>query len=280
MRVVSESMAEKKNEATGPESMETVVPPASDERPSAGEIPVERPTVVPPFDVDAFARQTITSPPAPFAPGAEVDPRRSLPTLSNEVELEYARLRSLAAPSSPPDALSLADARFATPAPGEVQRSAPPSSGPIELEVEDDDDAPELQVVDSSIPQALQDPNAEMKDRFQLGDYSGALTLAESLLLRDPSNVAAQRLAEECQRILVNMYAAKLGPLDRVPTLMVQPQELRWLSLDHRAGFLLSLVDGTSTLEMILDVGGMPLLDTLRILNDLYQQRIIAFRGQ
>jgi hypothetical protein len=75
------------------------------------------------------------------------------------------------------------------------------------------------------------------------------------------------------------MYAAKIGPLDRVPTLNVQPPELRWLSMDHRAGFLLSLVDGSSSIEMILDLSGMPLLDTLRILHELYQQRIISFRA-
>jgi hypothetical protein len=40
----------------------------------------------------------------------------------------------------------------------------------------------------------------------------------------------------------------------------------------------LSLVDGVSTVEMILDVSGMPRLDALRILNELVQQRIVALR--
>ena len=45
---------------------------------------------------------------------------------------------------------------------------------------------------------------------------------------------------------------------DRVPVVMVAREQLRWLSIDHRAGFLLSHVDGVSSLEMILDVSGMP----------------------
>ena len=40
----------------------------------------------------------------------------------------------------------------------------------------------------------------------------------------------------------------------------------------------LSLVDGISSLEMILDVSGMPSLDALRILFELVEQRIISLR--
>jgi hypothetical protein len=58
----------------------------------------------------------------------------------------------------------------------------------------------------------------------------------------------------------------------------VQRDQLRWLSIDHRSGFVLSLVDGVSSLEMILDVSGMRELDALRILFELVQQRIISFR--
>ena len=248
----------------------------------------ERPTVVPPFDVETFARNTGTSLVPP--------PRPTLPTLSDEAELEFARLRSMAADSNAPPppgegrryasgsraALSLADARSVTPSAFE---GASFEGEPIDTAVmppphdPEYDDAPELEVHDSSIPRALQDPVLEMKDRFNLGDFTGALSLAESILLREPANAEALRLAEECQRVLIKMYAAKIGPLDRVPTLNVQPPELRWLSMDHRAGFLLSLVDGSSSIEMILDLSGMPLLDTLRILHELYQQRIISFRA-
>jgi hypothetical protein len=39
--------------------------------------------------------------------------------------------------------------------------------------------------------------------------------------------------------------------------------------IDHRAGFLLSLVDGKSSLEEIVESCGMPRLDALRILQEL-----------
>jgi hypothetical protein len=118
----------------------------------------------------------------------------------------------------------------------------------------------------------------EMNDRMSLGDYTGALDVAEKLLLVDPSDVGVIATAETCRSVLRQMYTARIGPLERVPVVMVPRDQLRWLSIDHRAGFVLSLVDGVSTLEMILDVSGMPELDALRILSDLAQQRVISFR--
>ena len=122
------------------------------------------------------------------------------------------------------------------------------------------------------------DPFSEMRDRFALGDYSGALVMAESLLDENPSHPEALEYAESCRTMLTKMYTARIGPLDRVPLVEVKRDQLRWLSIDHRAGFVLSLVDGVASLEMILDVSGMRELDALRILYELVQQRIISFQ--
>jgi hypothetical protein len=91
-------------------------------------------------------------------------------------------------------------------------------------------------------------------------------------------NTDAIECAEECRTTLQQMYTARIGPMDRVPVVMVPREQLRWLSIDHRAGFLLSHIDGVSSLEMILDVSGMPTLDALKILCELAQQRVISFR--
>lgn len=118
----------------------------------------------------------------------------------------------------------------------------------------------------------------EMNDRVSVGDYSGALEIAEAILAEKPNDTAARACAENCRTVLRKMYAARIGPLDRVPSVAVARDQLRWLSIDHKAGFVLSLVDGVSSLEMIIDVSGMPELDTLRILSELAQQRIISLR--
>jgi hypothetical protein len=125
----------------------------------------------------------------------------------------------------------------------------------------------------------IDDPIAEMRERFSLGDYTGALEMAELLLAEDPTDTEASECAESCRGVLESMYAARLGALDRVPTVIVQRTQLRWLSIDHRAGFILSLVDGSSSLEMILDVCGMPRVDAMKILQELLQQKILALKA-
>ena len=195
-----------------------------------------------------------------------IDPRRQQ-TITNEDELEAARLRSMSlsegpGPNSSGSLLNLANEYAAVQSPLDL-----PSDAGSEAEA-----LPQMPDAPS------QDPSAEMRDKFSLGDYSGALSVAEALLGDDPAHPEALRYAENSRAVLQKMYTARIGPLDRVPIVVVPRDQLRWLSIDHRAGFVLSLVDGVSSLEMVLDVSGMPLLDVLRILYELVQQRVIAFR--
>jgi len=90
-----------------------------------------------------------------------------------------------------------------------------------------------------------------------------------------PDDLAARRYAQNCRDVLTQMFAARIGPLDQVITVVVSPEEVQWLSLDHRAGFLLSLVDGMSTVDEILDISGMTRLDALKILHDLTEQQVV-----
>ncbi|MEZ4374602.1 MAG: hypothetical protein R3B07_27540 [Polyangiaceae bacterium] len=119
-------------------------------------------------------------------------------------------------------------------------------------------------------------PIVDMKDRYAVGDFTGALVIAESILETDPNHADARRYADSCREVLTQMYAARLGQLDQVVSVAVPPDQIRWLSLDHRAGFLLSLVDGMTSIEEILDVSGMTRLDALRIMFTLVQQRVIS----
>lgn len=116
----------------------------------------------------------------------------------------------------------------------------------------------------------------DMKERYAVGDFTGALVIAESVLETDPEDLEARRYAQSCRDVLMQMYAARLGALTQVVTVAIPSDQIRWLSLDHRAGFLLSLVDGTSSVEELLDICGMPRLDALRILYMLLEQRVIA----
>ncbi|HEY1694595.1 MAG TPA: hypothetical protein VGG39_20635 [Polyangiaceae bacterium] len=253
----------------------------------------ERPTVNPPFDVEAYAREASAigagsrfpaAPKMPTTPEREVgseglEPRSQQITLTNEVELEQARVASSMhsePPGAPRSALTMADARApSSPSVGAVgpARSLSPTS--IEAAVLGAigaSPAPEI------TERTIDDPLAEMRERFSLGDYTGALEMTELILAEEPGNLEAAECGENCRSVLENMYAARLGPLQRVPMVVVPRTQMRWLSMDHRAGFILSLIDGSSSVDMILDVCGMPKLDALRILHELVQQKIVAFR--
>jgi hypothetical protein len=73
-------------------------------------------------------------------------------------------------------------------------------------------------------------------------------------------------------------YWRALGDPERVPLIKMRPNELRSLPLDPMAGFILSQIDGVSTVEMILDVSGMPKEKTLSILCDLVKRGVIDVR--
>jgi hypothetical protein len=72
-----------------------------------------------------------------------------------------------------------------------------------------------------------------------------------------------------------NTLLELIGSLDRVPYLAVDATRLLDLKVDHRTGFLLSEIDGRLDLETIVDVSGMPRLDTLRILYRLLEDGIV-----
>lgn len=288
----------------------------------AAEPDQERPTVAPPFDPIAFAKEILGGPGESGKKTPQGTPavRPAMNTLSDPTEIEDAPQRSIGtAPpprrATPSGALSFADAvaaagarkqstdsftavdreweELATSPPPPMQQALidamsdvpststppvidepsldepPPAEPPPPPPPPAEDDGPEIEVLPSE---------QEMNDRVSLGDYTGALDIAEKLLMLDPGNEEAQQCAESCRGVLRQMYTARIGQLDRVPMVMVPRDQLRWLSIDHRAGFVLSLIDGVSSLEMILDVTGMPELDALRILSELVQQRIISFR--
>lgn len=114
------------------------------------------------------------------------------------------------------------------------------------------------------------------RELYALGDFSGALELIEKVLAFDQGHAEARRLKGDCEETLLQMYESQLGALDGVPSLAVKPDEIVWLSLDHRAGFVLAQIDGRVSYDDLYCICGMSRLDTARILAQLASQRIIV----
>jgi hypothetical protein len=252
-----------------------------------------------------------TPPPRPPRPSPAMAP---IPALSPD---EYFTLDSEPPPSpNSPDstaryaALELNNAPTARPAPPAQPESGsgePPQSpsltglGLPDLDkldsltpaASENADASRLDPRDPLLELSLEEPSAaasphaqspassmaELKDRYAMGDFSGALVIAERILEASPDDPEAPRYAQSCRDVLTQMYSARLGSLDQRVTVAVPSDQIRWLTLDHRAGFLLSLVDGGITVDQILDISGMPRLDALRIMYQLLDQRVISLGG-
>ncbi len=114
------------------------------------------------------------------------------------------------------------------------------------------------------------------KDLLALGDFSGSLEMIEKILKVDPEQAEARDYLTRNEATLVAMYESKLGPLGKIPRLAIKPEEVMWLNLDHRAGFLLSQIDGTVDYENLFALSGLPRLDTARILAGLLADEVIT----
>jgi tetratricopeptide (TPR) repeat protein len=117
---------------------------------------------------------------------------------------------------------------------------------------------------------------AAAKELFALGDFSGSLELIEKILQIDPDHGEARDYLRQNEATLISMYESKLGSLARIPRLAVKPEEVLWLNLDHRAGFLLAQIDGTVDYDSLFALSGLPRLDTARILANLIADGVIT----
>ena len=113
------------------------------------------------------------------------------------------------------------------------------------------------------------------RELFALGDFSGSLEMIERILRVDPTHAEARAYLRQNESTLVAMYESKLGSLGTRPRLVIHPEEVMWLNLDHRAGFLLAQIDGVVSYEDLFALSGLPRLDTALILASLVAEGVI-----
>ena len=120
------------------------------------------------------------------------------------------------------------------------------------------------------------DIHREIADRFALGDYAGALSVAELQLGIDPADESARQYAENSRQRLETRYTTRIGSLDYIFNLGVPAAKVKWLGLDPQAAFLLSLVDGQTTVAEVLEACRMKRLEALRVFTELLDAKAIV----
>jgi hypothetical protein len=62
------------------------------------------------------------------------------------------------------------------------------------------------------------------------------------------------------------------------PNVTMSPQALKRLPLDHRAGFVISLMDGSLDLDTLVELSGMPRDHVLGLVRNLFDSGVVEFR--
>jgi hypothetical protein len=128
------------------------------------------------------------------------------------------------------------------------------------------------QEADEAIPD---DIHCEIADYFALGDYAAALHSAELQLGLDPDDESARQYADTSRDRLETRYTTRIGSLDYVFNLAVPAAKVKWLGLDPQAAFLLSLVDGQTTVAEVLELCQLGRLEALRVFTELLEAKAI-----
>jgi hypothetical protein len=102
-----------------------------------------------------------------------------------------------------------------------------------------------------------------------------AVTALELALSEDPSSALAQKLIHRNRDVILTIFQNFLGDLERQPALARPLHELGSARISPRAAFLLSRIDGTLTIDEILDVSGMPRIEAYRHLCQLFLRGIL-----
>lgn len=115
----------------------------------------------------------------------------------------------------------------------------------------------------------------EIKAKIDAGDYAGALDLAERAVQEAPDNVAAKRYADIARKSLCRLYQSALGARTDTLHLALPAQQIAGLPLDRWAAFVVSLVDGKSSIDQVIDGSALGRLDGLRIVYALVHQGVV-----
>ncbi|GAC1337847.1 MAG: hypothetical protein NVS2B9_05660 [Myxococcales bacterium] len=116
------------------------------------------------------------------------------------------------------------------------------------------------------------------RELLALNDFSGARDLTAKILERRKGDPEAEAMHRVCEENLTQMYESSLGALTRKPRVSLKPDEIIWLNLDPRAGFVLAQIDGEVSFEDLYAICGLSQLDTAHILSQLLAEGVVSIQ--
>jgi hypothetical protein len=129
--------------------------------------------------------------------------------------------------------------------------------------------------------EAARDPRVSaMRELYAAGDVNAALFIAATIdsapmgfTSRDAETLPPPTEQDDDDTRQLRLDS---GASTWVPQLRLAREEIAILPIDHRAGFLLAHVDGTTTLGEIFDVCAMPEGEAMALVDDLVRLGVIT----
>ncbi|MEM1007768.1 MAG: hypothetical protein AAGJ35_02070, partial [Myxococcota bacterium] len=116
-----------------------------------------------------------------------------------------------------------------------------------------------------------------VQELFTKEDYEGTLKLLDLLQKTHPLSEHHRLLYQKCIILSQENYLHFYQDGLQIPFLRVELPKIQTSNINHRTGFLLSLIDGHSTLDAIRAVSNFDELEFLQIFYKLYKQGLIGF---
>jgi tetratricopeptide (TPR) repeat protein len=136
------------------------------------------------------------------------------------------------------------------------------------------DDAPDARAEPGSA--ATDDVLQEVQRLLQADDPEAALELLETAVAEDGDHLHGY--IEMVRSRLLKRYRERLSLGHGIPHQRLSPEQVMQYNLPPEAGFLLSLVDGTTPVKDLVSVSGMDEFRSLQILVQLVDVGIVELR--
>jgi hypothetical protein len=133
---------------------------------------------------------------------------------------------------------------------------------------------------DDSIP--AQDTTASVlaEARRQMAEenFEGALAMLRGGVSAGGVSIELEALVELARVHLVRSYRERLGDLTAIPKMSATAKPITSYNLPPNAGFVLSLLDGSTTVQDLISLSGMDAFEALRTLSGLTEAGLVEMQ--
>jgi hypothetical protein len=126
---------------------------------------------------------------------------------------------------------------------------------------------------------AQESATLEARKLIASGQLDGALDLLRSAAGASQLSLELEATVELLRSALLREYRELVGDGSAVPEIATDPAQITKFNLPSDAGFLLSLVDGATTMESLITVSGMDSFEALRTTKSLIDAGIVRMQS-